>query len=169
VLQSAIQQCDHKDYYNLAGIKFLYSQLLQCRNSTSLLSSTVLLDHVRQRERNNSHTSKPTSLELLLEALQLLRMLSKDVKSSPDDHGWLLLGKLLECLYHVITLLCWHGNCREAIYYYKEADSLCEEYKLSYWLVSYCIVCVLLVHRACEEYYNLYYCLVSYCVCIISP
>ena len=155
MLQSAIQCCERKDYYNLAGIKFLYSQLLQCRNPTSLLSSKSLLDHVRQTEHNNSHSSsQPTSLELLLEALQLLRMLCKNVKSSPDnDHGWLLLGKLLECLYHVITLLCWHGNCREAIYYYKEADNLCEEYKLYYWLVTYCTVCVLLVHRAYKLYY----------------
>ena len=113
----------------------LYGQLLLCRNPTNLLSSQSLLDHVRQRETTSPASSKATSLELLLEALQLLRMLCKDVSLSQNDHGWLLLGQLLECLYHVITILCWHGNCREAIYYYKEADNICVEYKLYYWLV----------------------------------
>ena len=135
MLQYAIQQCGHKDYYKLAEIKMLCGQLLMCRNPIKLLSSQSLLDHVRQREHTSPTSSKATSLELLLEALQLLRMLCKDVQLSSSDHGWLLLGKLLECLHHVITILCWHGNCREAIYYYKEADDLCMEYKLFYWLV----------------------------------
>ena len=117
----------------LAEIKMLLAQLLLCRNPAKLLSSQSLLDHVRQRESTSPSSSKATSLELLLEALQLLRMLSKDVK--PIDRGWLLLGKLLECLHHLIIILCWHGNCREAIYYCKEADNLCVEYKLNYWLV----------------------------------
>ena len=111
----------------------LSAQLLLSRNPTKLLSSQSLLDHVRQRENTSLTSSKATSLEILLEALQLLRMLCKDVKLLPSDRGWLLPGKLLECLHHLIIILCWHGNCREAIYYYKEADNLCVEYKLYYW------------------------------------
>lgn len=131
-------QQDHKgDYYILAETKMLYSRLLQYRNPTTLLSSQSLLDHVRYAKHTSPTSSKPTSLELLLEALQLLRMLCKDVQLKPnvDVHGWLLLWKLLECLYHVITTLCWHGNCREAIYYHKEADSICVKFNLYYWLV----------------------------------
>ena len=128
----------HKDYCILAETKMLYSRLLQYRNPTSLLSSQSLLDHVRHAKHTSPTSFKATSLELLLEALQLLRMLCKDVQLKPNDddhHGWLLLGKLLECLYHVITILCWHGNCREAIYYHKEADSVCVKFNLHYWLV----------------------------------
>ena len=135
MLQCAVQQCGHEDYYTLAEIKMLYAQLLLCRSPTKLLSSQSLLHHVRQRENTSPKSSKATSLELLLEALELLRKSVKNVKSSPSDHGhrWLLLGKLLECLHHVITVLYWHGNCREAIYYYKEADNCCTEYKLYNW------------------------------------
>ena len=127
----------HKDYYMLAETKMLYSRLLQCRNPVGLLSSQSLLDHVRHARHTSPTSPKATSLELSLEALQLLRMLSKDVQLKPNDdvHGWLLIGKLLECLYHVITTLCWHGNFREAIYYHKEADSVCIKFNLHYWLV----------------------------------
>jgi len=138
VLNYVVQQC-HSDYYKLAVIKMLCSVLLECRNPTTLLSTQSLLDHVRHGGHTSPISSKATSLELLLEALQLLRTLSKeDLQLSPnidEVHGWLLLGKLLGCLHHVITILCWHGNCREAIHYYKEADSLCVKFKLYYWLV----------------------------------
>lgn len=137
MLEYVIEQ-RHKDYFELAETKILYSKLLQCRNPTSLLSSQSLLDHLRHTECTSPTSSKATSLELLLEALQLLRILSKDLHLTPSDeqvHGWLLLGKLLECLHHVITTLYWHGNCREAIYYYKEADCVCTKFNLYYWWV----------------------------------
>lgn len=114
----------------------LYSQLLQCRNPAKLLSSQELLEHIESTGSSSPTSSKATSLELILEALQLLRMLSKDFQLSPnvdDIHGWLLLGKLLECLHRVITIFCWHGNCREAIHYCKEADSVCVKFHLNYW------------------------------------
>ena len=121
----------------------LYSRLLQCRNPHNLLSSQSLLDHVRHTGCTNLTSYKATSLELLLEALQLLRMLCKDVQLTPGDdevHMWMLLGKLLECLHHVITTLHWHGNCREAIYYYKEADSVCAKFNLYYWYYNYVVI-----------------------------
>lgn len=140
VLEYVVQQSDKLDYYELAEIKMLYSKLLQCRNPSNLLCGQSLLDHVRQQEHTSLMTSsKATSLELLLEALHLLRMLCKDLRLSPSNdevHGWLLLGKLLQCLNYVVTLLCWHGNCREAIYYCKEANDVCLEHNLYYWLVN---------------------------------
>ena len=139
MLNCVIQQ-RHKDYYKLAVTKMLCSKLLECRNPSNLLSSQSLLDHVRHGGHTSHTSSKATNLELSLEALQLLRMLSKEdfqltAPNNDQVHGWLLLEKLLECLHHVITILCWHGNCREAIHYYKEADSLCVKFNLYYWLV----------------------------------
>jgi len=128
-----IQGLHPKDYYALSDAKLTCAMLLQC-NDHNVMSSLRLVDHVRSDIRSTPSPHKSTSTELLVEAVLLLRMLSKESSLSIDELcGWRLLQKLLECLYHLILTLCWHGNCRLAIHYCKEADALSVQFNLSHW------------------------------------
>jgi len=128
-----IQRLHPKDYYTLSDAKLTCAMLLQCSDH-NVMSSLKLVDHVRSDIRTTPPPCKSTSTELLVEAVMLLRMLSKESSLSIDELcGWKLLRKLLECLYYLILTLFWHSNCRLAIHYCKEADALCVQFNLSYW------------------------------------
>lgn len=122
-----------KDNYQLSDTKLTCAMMLQCSECDEM-SSLRLVRHLRSDIRTLPPPHKSTSTDLLKEAVLLLRMLSRqEYLSVEESFGWRMLKKLLESLYHLTLTLYWHGNCKLAMVYCKEGDTLCIEFNLSYW------------------------------------